>query len=91
MVPQVLLGAVLLALLNARVTATPVNQLRPRAPSVVTSSIQSVQGKTYTHVVVGCGLAGLVVATRLSENTTNSVLCIEAGGDTRTDPRVVSL
>ncbi|EXJ84859.1 hypothetical protein A1O3_05534 [Capronia epimyces CBS 606.96] len=33
----------------------------------------------YDYVVVGCGIAGLVVATRLSENANTSVLCIEAG------------
>ncbi|OAP65734.1 hypothetical protein AYL99_01706 [Fonsecaea erecta] len=34
---------------------------------------------TYDYVVVGCGIAGLVVAARLSEDPTVSVVCIEAG------------
>ncbi|KAI9724093.1 MAG: hypothetical protein M1812_000812 [Candelaria pacifica] len=33
----------------------------------------------YDYVVVGCGISGLVVANRLSENRNVSVLCIEAG------------
>ena len=34
---------------------------------------------TYDYVVVGCGLAGLVVSMRISELANVSVLCIEAG------------
>lgn len=34
---------------------------------------------TFDYVVVGCGISGLVVATRLSEDPGISVLCIEAG------------
>jgi GMC oxidoreductase len=34
---------------------------------------------TYDYVVVGCGIAGLVVSMRLSENEDVSVLCLEAG------------
>jgi len=34
---------------------------------------------TYDYVVVGCGVSGLVVSMRLSQNPDVSVLCIEAG------------
>lgn len=34
---------------------------------------------TYDYVVVGCGVTGLVVSNRLTENVNTSVLCIEAG------------
>jgi GMC oxidoreductase len=34
---------------------------------------------TYDYVVVGCGIAGLVVSMRLSEDENVSVICLEAG------------
>lgn len=35
---------------------------------------------SFTHVIVGAGTAGLVLATRLAQNASNSVAVIEAGG-----------
>lgn len=61
------LAAWVILMLAAFVTAFPGRQVFNNATFA-----------TYDYVVVGCGISGLVVASRLSENPV-SVLCIEAG------------
>lgn len=46
----------------------------------VTTDASKLSGATYDYVVVGGGLAGLVVANRLSSNPNITVAVIEAGG-----------
>lgn len=80
------------SLLSQAVVAVPVmDEMWARASSSITSDVNQAKSKSYTHVVVGCGLGGLTTAVRLSEDSKNTVLCIEAGGDSRTDDRIVSL
>jgi len=48
-----------------------------------------VASKTYHFIIIGGGTAGLVVATRLSENPALDVLVLEAG-ESRLDVSIIS-
>lgn len=46
--------------------------------------------KPFDYVIIGGGTAGLVVASRLSEDADIRVLVVEAGGDRTADPLVLT-
>ncbi|KAF3761232.1 alcohol oxidase [Cryphonectria parasitica EP155] len=52
------------------------------------STAVGLDGEQFDFVIVGGGLSGLVVASRLTENEKIRVLVLEAGADRRDDPRI---
>lgn len=65
------LTALTLLSLSSLTSAAPLN--KKQQVSGLTTSPEDVQGKTFDYIVVGGGLAGLVVAGRLSEDEDVSV------------------
>lgn len=65
------LAALALLSLSSLISAAPLN--KKQQVYGLTTSPEDVQGKTFDYVVVGGGLAGLVVAGRLSEDEDVSV------------------
>ncbi|EJC99474.1 uncharacterized protein FOMMEDRAFT_33268, partial [Fomitiporia mediterranea MF3/22] len=53
-----------------------------------TSDPATTNNQAFNYIIVGGGLSGLIVAGRLAEDASKTVLVIEAGNDDRNGPRI---
>ncbi len=82
-----LLTALLTSSLALYTNAGPQTTFNRALPvSGVTTDPSTASGQTFDYIVVGGGLTGITVAARLAENSSVTVLVIEAGNDDRNNP-----
>ncbi|KZS92239.1 alcohol oxidase [Sistotremastrum niveocremeum HHB9708] len=82
---------VALCALSSTSIATPIGEKRALPVSGISTDPTTADGQTFDYIVVGGGLAGFTVAARLAENSSATILLIEAGGDDRTNPNVFDI
>ena len=83
-----MLTPVLLLALPLLSAASPA--LHKRASGVQTDPSLA-NGQTFDYIIVGAGLGGITVASRLSEDSSLKILLLEAGNDDRTNPDVYDI
>lgn len=78
---------ILILALPALVAAAPTHKHAKRGVDPIVDGFE-IRGNTYDYIIAGGGLGGIVLAARLTEDTSKTVLVIEAGYNEMNNPNV---